>query len=1038
MFDKESAFEAVLIQRLTEKCGWDKTVLQYQTEEDLVRNWKNILFENNRRRDSLNEVPLTDTEMAQIIAQVNALSTPLRLNEFINGKSITIRRDNPADPEHLGRDISLKIYDRLEIAGGTSRYQIAQQPKFKGVSQIGRERRGDIMLLINGMPLIHIELKKSGVPISQACTQIEKYSAEGVFASGIFSLVQVFVAMNPEEAVYFANPGYEGKFNHDFYFHWADFNNEPINAWDDVAERLLSIPMAHQLIGFYTVADGNDGILKVMRSYQYYASNAIASRVAKRDWSMKDINGGHIWHTTGSGKTLTSFKTAQLISDSGDADKVVFLMDRIELGTQSLLEYKGFAGALVDVQSTENTDELIARLKSDKTSDTLIVTSIQKMSNIKTGGAIDADIGRIGKKRIVFIVDECHRSTFGDMMTTIKDTFPMAMFFGFTGTPIHEEIGREGLGTKDIFGNELHRYSIADGIRDKNVLGFDPCMVTTYTERAVREAVGLQEAKANTVAEIFGDPKREKIFYYFRDTCPMVGHLIPSGGYTKGVEDYIPRSQYDDNTTHHQQVIKDIKQNFLTLSRGGKFHAIFATSSIPEAVQYYHLLKASTDLAVTALFDANDSDNDDFSVTKSQAIIEILQDYNNRFGQSFTASTHAAFKKDVSYRLAHKNQYSKVSRDKQLDILIVVNQMLTGFDSKWVNTLYLDKVLDYQNLIQAFSRTNRLFNAHEKPFGVIRYYRYPFTMQRNVEEAFAMFSGNKPLGLFADKLPINLKGMNDIYGMICALYNHAGINNFEHLPPTVEEKARFAKLYRALCSYVNASKLQGFVWTQEEYRFENDNGEPYKITVDVSREIYQVLSLRYKELFGPGNGVGSSDVPFDLDGSLTEIDTGKIDYDYMNTRFAKFLVTLNNGKPDDIARVKNELHSTFATLTVDEQKYANIFLNDLESGNVEIIDGKLFKDYIGEYMQRAKEDVIHKVAEALGIDESMLRDFKRSKVTADDIDQFGRFTALKGTADLVKAKAYFEARDQRTYPAPRVHQKLDKMLREFLINDVFQ
>lgn len=336
MFSKEKDFEAAIIKRLTEKCGWDSSVLCYKTEDDLIKNWQSILFENNRRRDSLNDIPLTDTEMGQVIAQINAIHTPLALNDFINGKSVTIKRDNPDDQEHLGKEISLRIYDRMEIAGGTSKYQIAQQPIFRKKSQIDRDRRGDFMLLINGMPLIHVELKKSGVPISQAYNQIEKYSREGVFSSGIFSLVQVFVAMSPEEAVYFANPGTDGKFNKDFYFHWADYNNEPVNAWEDVTERLLSIPMAHQLIGFYTVSDKSDGILKVMRSYQYYASNAIASRVAKRDWETKDICGGYVWHTTGSGKTLTSFKTAQLIAASGDANKVVFLMDRIELGTTAI------------------------------------------------------------------------------------------------------------------------------------------------------------------------------------------------------------------------------------------------------------------------------------------------------------------------------------------------------------------------------------------------------------------------------------------------------------------------------------------------------------------------------------------------------------------------------------------------------------------------------------------------------------------------------------------------------------------------------
>lgn len=210
---------------------------------------------------------------------------------------------------HLGKEISLKIYDRLEIAAGESRYQIVQQPKFPTKSKILNDRRGDLMLLINGMPLIHIELKKSGIPVSQACHQIKKYAHEGIF-TGLFSLVQIFVAMNPEETVYFANPGPEGHFNPDYYFHWADFNNEPINDWKRVTSTLLSIPMAHQLIGFYTVADNSDGVLKVMRSYQYFAANAISDKVAKTKWSEGNQLGGYIWHTTGSGKTMTSFKSA--------------------------------------------------------------------------------------------------------------------------------------------------------------------------------------------------------------------------------------------------------------------------------------------------------------------------------------------------------------------------------------------------------------------------------------------------------------------------------------------------------------------------------------------------------------------------------------------------------------------------------------------------------------------------------------------------------------------------------------------------------
>ncbi|MBK7735023.1 MAG: type I restriction endonuclease subunit R, partial [Chitinophagaceae bacterium] len=482
-FTSEAEFEEALIQTLSKK-GWEKEVLKRPTEKDLLQNWANILFENNRGKDRLNDYPLTEGEMQQILEQINALRTPLKLNGFINGKTVSIKRDNPADVLHFGKEVSLKIYDRLEIAAGQSRYQIAQQPVFPTKSKILNDRRGDIMLLINGMPLIHIELKKNGVSVSQACHQIEKYSREGVF-SGLFSLVQIFVAMEPKETVYFANPGPDGKFNKDFYFHWADFNNEPINDWSDIASSLLFIPMAHQLIGFYTVADSNDGVLKVMRSYQYFAANAISDKVAKTDWKSKHALGGYIWHTTGSGKTMTSFKSAQLIANSQDADKVIFLMDRIELGTQSLKEYRGFADDNEDVQATENTGVLVTKLKSSDPANTLIVTSIQKMSNIKDedGGLNAHDILLMNKKRIVFIVDEAHRSTFGDMLRAIKNTFTSAIFFGFTGTPIQDENQKKMNTTSTVFGDELHRYSIADGIRDKNVLGFDPYKILTYRDR---------------------------------------------------------------------------------------------------------------------------------------------------------------------------------------------------------------------------------------------------------------------------------------------------------------------------------------------------------------------------------------------------------------------------------------------------------------------------------------------------------------------------------------------------------------------------
>lgn len=1039
IFNKESDFEEALIKILSEK-GWEKEVLKNYSEQDLLRNWANILFENNRDIDRLNDYPLTDSEMQQILEQIEALRTPLKLNGFINGKSVSIVRDNPDDKRHLGKEVSLKIYDRREIAAGQSRYQIVQQPKFPTKSKLLNDRRGDLMLLINGMPVIHIELKKSGIPVSQAYNQIEKYSHEGIF-SGLFSLVQIFVAMEPNEAVYFANPGPDGKFNPDYYFHWADFNNEPINEWDKVASTLLSIPMAHQLIGFYTVADDSDGVLKVMRSYQYFAASAISDKVAKAKWEGNNQLGGYVWHTTGSGKTMTSFKSAQLIASSKDADKVIFLMDRIELGTQSLKEYRGFADENESVQATENTNVLITKLKSSNPADTLIVTSIQKMSNIKdeAGGLNARDIELISDKRIVFIVDEAHRSTFGDMLLTIKNTFPKAMFFGFTGTPIQDENQKKKNTTSTVFGNELHRYSIADGIRDKNVLGFDPYKVLTFKDKDVRKVVALEKAKAQTEEEAISDPVKSKIFYKYMDAnqVGMVGHFDAKGDYIKGIEDYIPNVQYTTEE-HTTMVVKDILENWVTLSHNSKFHAIFATSSIPEAINYYRLFKAmKPHLKVTALFDPS-IDNNGGVQFKEDGLVEIISDYNEQYGQEFSIPTFAKMKKDIAARLAHKKPYERIANEpaKQIDLLIVVDQMLTGFDSKWINTLYMDKVLQYENIIQAFSRTNRLFGP-DKPFGTIRYYRKPHTMERNINAAVKLYSGDRPLGLFVQHLIDNLKQMNELFESITDLFADSGIENFEKLPDDTSACRKFAKDFNEFNSYLEAAKIQGFKWNVLSY-VDEETGEVIDVTID--ENTYLILVLRYKELTGGGGGTGGDDVPYDLAGYITEIDTGLIDADYMNSKFDKYikLLSVEGTTKEAIEQAETELHKTFATLSQEEQKYANIFLHDIQRGDVKVAEGKSLRDYINEYLSKARNDQIHRISVAIGVDENMLRNVMGLKLNENNLNEFGRYDELKKTVDKAKAKEYFEKVEGTKIIPPKVNVKVDKLLRDFIINGGYE
>ncbi|MDB5940333.1 MAG: HsdR-like type restriction modification system protein, partial [Polaromonas sp.] len=764
----------------------------------------------------------------------------------------------------------------------------------------------------------------------------------------------------------------------------------------------------------------------------------ISDKVAKTDWKNPNRLGGYIWHTTGSGKTMTSFKSAQLIANSRDADKVVFLLDRIELGTQTLQAYRDFAGDGNAVQATEYSGVLVKKLKSTDPADTLIVSSIQKMSRLKDeeDGLKAHDLDTMRAKRIVFIIDECHRSTFGDMLIDIKKSFPGAVFFGFSGTPIHKENVRKANTTTDVFGDELHRYSIADGIRDKNVLGFDPYQVLTYRDRDVRQAVALEKAKAATPAQAFADDKKKKVFNSYMSDVPMAGHRDSSGVYLTGIEDHLPSTQYS-RAEHQNAVVQDIAGNWVTLSQGGKFHAIFATSSVPEAITYYRLMKArmkatGPQLNITALFDPHISDEDGGGdpVFKTNGLVEILGDYNASYGHTFDLGSHANFKKDLAARLAHKAPYIRIETEpgKRLDLLIVVNQMLTGFDSKWVNTLYLDKLLTYEHIIQAFSRTNRLFGP-DKPFGTVRYYRKPHTMTRNVAAAVKLYSGDKPIGLFADRLPHNLERMNASFAEISAIFEAAGIVDFMKLPDDLTERAAFAKCFQEFNKILEAAKIQGFTWGQAVYAFD---APKQTVALVVTQHQYLTLLQRYKEL-GGGSGAGGEAIAFEIDSHITEIDTGKIDADYMNSRFDKYLKVLQSGNEQAKETTLAELHRSFSSLSQEEQKIAEIFLHDIQRGDVQIDAHRTFRDYLADYQAQARNHEIDTLVARLGVDKVKLVALMNTHVTPANINDFGRFDDLRATVDQQKAKTYLEGLEGQALPLFRVKSRTAKLLQDFII-----
>lgn len=1028
-FDDELKFEKALVDLLRTECGWEKEIIKYPTEEDLIKNWANILFENNKEKYILNNCPLTESEMYQIITQVSALKNPVALNKFINGKTVSIVRDNKDDEINYGKSVSLKIYDRLEIAGGKSKYQIVEQPKFTTNNSIYPTRRGDLLLLINGMPLFHIELKKSGIPISQATTQIEKYMKNGVF-TGIFSLIQVFVAMNPEESVYFANPGIDGVFKPEFFFHWEDFNNVVVNEWQKFTKKVLSIPMAHEIVGFYTVADNTDGVLKVLRSYQFEAASRIADKVATSHWTKAEQNGGYIWHTTGSGKTMTSFKAAQLIANSGDADKVVFLLDRIELGDQSFRDYKNFADPTMEIQDTENTEQLINKLKSNNVDDTLIVTSIQKMSRIKEKESSKAhDIEVIRKKHIVFIVDECHRSQMGKMHQDIKDLFPNAMYFGFTGTPEIKEIGdiaEDNIYTSDIFGDEIHRYTLYHGIRDKNVLKFDPIMVNTFDEKELRVTIALEKCHKKTIEEALKDNNSKETFLYYMNhgnkKCPMTE-----------IERELSNAQYQTEK-HENAVVKNIIDNWIIRSVDSKFHALLATSSIPEAISYYKIFKKyDSNLKITAVFDPSD-DNSDISIEKIDGITEILKDYNKMFKKEYNIGQYASFKKDVCLRLAHKKQYISIENkpEEQINIVIVVDQLLTGFDSKWINTLYMDKEQERKNLIQSISRTNRLYGP-EKPHGTVIFYRRPYTMIEKLHYAVELYAGEEEFGIYVNKLDKNLLKINYFFNEIKGLFLSASIYEFEKNADDVIWKRKFAKLFMEMNHFIDSAKIQGFRWNILKYDFYDENAEKYSVNLEFDEKIYLILVQRYKELFMK-KGKNDPDLPYDISTHIIEIQTDAIDDEYMNSRFNIYLRSLNDGDEKAKEKALNELHKTFAVLNSIEQRYAKIFLHQVESGEIIVDNSKSFHEYITELHVKYNNDYIHKISNGFGVNEEKFRKLILAGATDKNINVYGRYDDLMDTIDINKAKEYLDKRDKKEYTLREVRMKVDEELTQIILN----
>ena len=639
----EAVLEDKLIKRLAAS-GYER--VNIKNEEDLIDNFKIQL-------EKLNKCQLSDEEFNKVLLYLDQGSIfdkakKLRDHYFID------RKDNPFYIKFLNqKDWCKNIFQITN--------QISIEGKYKN--------RYDVTLLINGLPLVQIELKRRGMPLKEAFDQITRYTLHSY--KGLFNYIQVFVISNGVNTKYFAN-ALKKDLQFEFTFYWKDKKNHNINSLEDFADTFLEKCNIAKLISKYIVLNESSKRLMVLRAYQKYAVEEVIHQAL-------DIKqNGYVWHTTGSGKTLTSYKVSQLLAEDESIYKVIFVVDRRDLDLQTNKEFNSFCDGCVN--STKHTGALIKNLTSDGKGK-LVTTTIQKLSKaVKTSGD-KAKLKAIRDKNIILIFDECHRSQFGEMHKSITDFFTNALSFGFTGTPIFAENSDGTRTTKDIFGKKLHEYVIKDAIADNNVLGFSVdymggAKLTTKNDKEVK--------KINTK------------------------EFLESDKYLNQVVDYIIKSY--DNKTRNREF-----NAMFTVSRGGVIH------------KYYDLFKKKKhDLKIATIFTFKANEDLSEREHSRELLDKYIRDYNEMFKTNFSSDDFKLYHADVSKRM----------KNREIDLLLVVDMFLTGFDSKYLNTLYVDKNLRYHGLLQAFSRTNRVFNKRKSQGNIVCFNN----LKENVDSAIALFS----------------------------------------------------------------------------------------------------------------------------------------------------------------------------------------------------------------------------------------------------------------------------------------------------------
>ncbi|MFV0498529.1 MAG: type I restriction endonuclease subunit R [Bacilli bacterium] len=877
-----------------------------KTTNGLWRNFKKILESNNKH--TLDK-ELSVTEFNQVIKRVTDLKTPFEAGQFlygVNGVSeIEIDLDN-------GKHIFLKVFNQANIGAGSTVYQIVNQIERKKIIDGKPNRRFDVTLLINGLPIIQIELKTVGHSVNESFNQMKQYISEKQF-DDIYSTLQILVGMTPNEIKYMANAKLND-FSRDFAFDWQS-EHKIVNSWRKFSDEVLSIPMAHNLATRYMVLDGtkNKESIKVMRPYQVRATKNALDKINKHDFK-HDGKLGYIWHTTGSGKTITSFKTAWLASKMSHVDKVVFLVDRIALTNQTSDAYRAYDpiisnnGVVVD---TANVSDLIDKLKS-KSDKNIIVTSIQKMS--RCVDRMDCDSL---KKNILFIVDEAHRSTSGEketegMFARIRNKIPTSAWVGYTGTP---NFKKNKITTEAIFGELLHAYTIKEAIVDNNVLGFN---------------------------------------VEFKETIKA-----PKDPSAEDIDDNMKASVYDNHPDHVNLVVKDIFKNWQTRSSNYKYNALLTVhvgggkASTPRAMEYYYKMleenqKYPDDKQIkVAVSFSMDTSNRDNQLSTNKNLEKAIKQYNQQFNTNYDLTTTKEYKEDLVRRL------NKTSDDQNyLDLVIVVDQLLTGFDAPQLNTLYVDRTLKGGNLIQAYSRTNRIHNNIYKPHGNIINYRWPTQNEEEMNDSLAIYSdissADKQLSLIESGILIkNFKEVKENAKEIVENLSKL-TDEFTKVPDSEREQKEV---------YEQLKKYNAIINKLKQYS-EDEHGEPisayddregfYKIIgIGEEEEIYltTVIANRIKEKISEDEDIDISQVDLQME-HISEV---RINYDYLSELIKKMANSIHDNKTKEVETIKKEIEKEI-------EKSDNFNLKTKISNFIEkIISGKYtFESYP---VNEAKENI---------------------------------------------------------------------------------